>query len=123
MMHSNMSYVSKLKSHKKIIISKVRPEKFQFEFIEHTNRFICLTLMITTTRAALDSNKLSAKGLKQSAQITCPRRHFCNRNNDKYMDGRFKSVTTGKKMMNELQKLIYRLYSFCSGSMKYKTIV
>ena len=32
-------------------------------------------------------------------------------------------VTTSQKIMNELQKLEYRLYSYSSSSMKYKTII
>ena len=33
--------------------------KFQFEYIEHAVGFKCLTLMITSTRAARESNPLS----------------------------------------------------------------
>ena len=51
-----------------------------------------------------------AEEKKQSALTTQPRKHIPSRNNGKYVDSRSNCVTTGRKIMNELQKLEYRLY-------------
>ena len=57
MMHSNLSYLRKLKPHKKSKLSELR--ELKFEFIEYTIGFMCLKLMFTTTRTARESNPLS----------------------------------------------------------------
>ena len=65
----------------------------------------------------------SAEGMKQRALIISRRRHFSDRNNEKFIDRRSKGVATGQKIMNEGEKLEYPLYSYSSSSIKCKTII
>ena len=85
--------------------------------IEHTIRFVYLTLMITTTRATRDSNP------RQRVLAAWPQIYFSNWNNDKYFHRRSNDVTTLQNIMNELWKLEYRLYIYSSRLMKYKTVI
>ena len=57
-MHSNMSYMSKLKTHlKKITI--IKSTLTEVSVYKHIIGFLFLTLMITTTMGARGSNPLS----------------------------------------------------------------
>ena len=57
-MNSNFSCLGKLKFNEKTLLSKVRKEKIQFKFIEHTVGFVYLTFIETTTWAAWKSNSI-----------------------------------------------------------------
>ena len=58
----------------------------------------------------------SADRLKHSVVNTRPRRHFCNRNNGKYVDRRSNSITIGQKIRNKLFKtrvsIVYLQFKF-----------
>ena len=68
MMHSNMRYLIKQSSWK-IIIIKVWQEKFQLEFIEHIIRFMCFTLIITSTEATRDLKPLSYSQQRNRSRV------------------------------------------------------
>ena len=51
----------------------------------------------------------SAEGLKQSVLTNLPRRRYLNLNNGKYTDRQSNNVIIGQEIMNEKQKLDFRL--------------
>ena len=72
-------------------------QNFQFEFINHTIGFVCLTLVPKMTRTARESNPYllsSAEALKQIALTTQPQKLFPNRYKGTYIGGRSNGVTT-----------------------------
>ena len=117
---SNLSYLSKLKPHKNQKCAKFVSVYWTYIRIsEHVinghNDQVCEGI-----EPAL---LYLAAGLKQSLLTIDPKRHTSVRNKEKCIDTLSNFVTAGKKFINLLTKLEYRLYTYCSSSMKYKTIV
>ena len=95
-MHSNLSYLSKLKPKKIVIIKN--------EFNEHTIGFVCLILLPTTTGQHGNRTRLLSKTdeLKQSALTTRLQRLYAKRNSGNYIDRQSNGVVLRLKILNEL---------------------
>ena len=92
-MHSNLSYLNKLKPH--IIIKSVLSEGSEFEFIGHTIGFEGLTFMPITTRLHGNWTRFSILGIRTEAEraIHSVTENIFSKNNDQYIYRRSNFVT------------------------------
>ena len=122
-MHSNVSYLSKLKPHKNI---KIKSMLSEFWVSWTWNRICVIDISLhkdfgcTGIEPALQS---SAKKLKWSALTIRPRKTNAMLNSGKYADRRSNGIVICHTIMYELQKLKHPLYIYISNSLKYKTIL
>ena len=97
-----MSYFSKLKTDKKIIITKSTLRKASVWVYLAYKRICVLDINEHNKQGCIGLEPVllfSAEELKQSALIVRARRHFLKWNNEKFINMRFNDVTIVQKIM------------------------
>ena len=119
-MHSNMSYLNKLKPNKNIYYQK-RSFSFSISSIQSNMCAWHKWLQRPGLHGIQSAVLFSAEEMKQRTLTVWPQKHFSKWNNRKYIDIRSNDVTILPKIINEILKLEYRLYVLSTNQVWWNT--